>query len=54
MITDKMLRDVFGVAGGIGTIPRPDVPFVMPQLMQRVTDGYFGPIPKKGTVSYRT
>src|SRR5262249_53268883 len=35
MITNDILRDVFGVSGGVGQIPPPDVPFVLPQLMRR-------------------
>jgi iron complex transport system ATP-binding protein len=32
-ITEPMLNDVFGVAGGVGTIPHSNTPFVLPHHM---------------------
>jgi energy-coupling factor transporter ATP-binding protein EcfA2 len=33
-ITDDMLAQVFGIAAGVGRLPAPGVPFVLPQTMQ--------------------
>jgi heme transport system ATP-binding protein len=33
-ITDDMLAQVFGIAAGVGRVPAPGVPFVLPQAMQ--------------------
>jgi iron complex transport system ATP-binding protein len=33
-ITDDMLGQVFGIAAGVGRVPAPGVPFVLPQAMQ--------------------
>jgi hypothetical protein len=29
-----MLAQVFGIVAGVGRIPAPDIPFVLPQAMQ--------------------
>ena len=34
MITDEMLRDVFGVSAAIGRIPAAGIPFILPHAMQ--------------------
>ena len=35
ILTDAMLERVFGVAGAIGRVPAPDMPFVLPHAMAR-------------------